>query len=257
MNLIDTHAHIYHKQFDADRDEMLKRAFAAGVSRIYMPNIDAESVEPMLELFSKYPGQCFPMLGIHPCDVHEDVEAQIDQLRESYREIPFCAVGETGLDLYWDKSTLPLQQRSLHYHLQWATEHDLPIVLHSRNATNETIEIVEQYTSKGIRGIFHCFSGALSQAQRIVDMGMLLGIGGVVTFKNGGLEEIIRQIPMEFMVLETDAPFLAPVPHRGKRNSPEYLPLLANKISEISSIPFEEVCSITSKNALRLFEKNV
>ena len=257
MNLIDTHAHIYHKQFDADRDEMLKRAFAAGVSRIYMPNIDTESVEPMLELFRKYPGQCFPMLGIHPCDVHEDVEAQLDQLRNDYRDIPFCAVGETGLDLYWDKSTLPLQQRSLHYHLQWAVDENLPIVLHSRSATDETIALVEGFVGKGVRGIFHCFSGTLEQAQKIVNMGMLLGIGGVVTFKNGGLDEIIKNIALQHIVLETDAPFLAPVPHRGKRNSPEYLPLVANKISEISSIPFEEVCSITSENALRLFEKNV
>lgn len=255
MNLIDTHAHIYHPQFDGDREAMIQKAFDAGLIHIYMPNINEESVQAMLKLFEQFPEQCLPMLGIHPCDVHDNAEHSLDKLRKQYEDIPFRAVGETGLDLYWDKSTLALQQRLLNYHLQWALDEDLPIVLHSRNATQETIDQVKPFAEKGLRGIFHCFSGSVEQAQTIVDMGMLLGIGGVVTFKNGGLEPILQQFGLSNIVLETDAPFLAPVPHRGKRNSPEYLPLIAQKIADLSSLSLSDVCDITTRNALALFEK--
>jgi TatD DNase family protein len=256
MSFIDTHAHIYHKEFSSDIDEILQQCLGKGVNKIYMPNISEDSVEGMLALSEKYPNQCFPMLGIHPCDVTEDVEKVLDRLRKLYANTNFIAVGETGLDLYWDKSTFELQKRSLTYHMQWAIEEDLPIVLHTRNAMDETIEMVRPYAKKGLRGVFHCFNGNKEQAQQIITMNLYLGIGGVLTFKNSGLDIAIKDIDMKHLVLETDAPYLSPVPHRGKRNSPEYIPLVAQKLAEIKGISVEEVGRITSENALNLFEPN-
>jgi len=256
MSFIDTHAHIYHKEFSNDIDEILQQCLEKGVNKIYMPNISEDSVEGMLALSKKYPYQCFPMLGIHPCDVTEDVEKVLDRLRKLYANTNFIAVGETGLDLYWDKSTFELQKKSLTYHMQWATEEDLPIVLHTRNAMDETIEMVRPYAEKGLRGVFHCFNGNKEQAQQITAMNLYLGIGGVLTFKNSGLDIAIKDIDMKHLVLETDAPYLSPVPHRGKRNSPEYIPLVAQKLAEIKEISREEAGRITSENALNLFEPN-
>lgn len=257
MNLIDTHAHIYHAQFDADRDEMLLQSFDAGITHIFMPNINEESVKPMLKLYEQYPGRCLPMLGIHPCDVHDKSEYVLDKLRKEYESVPFRAVGETGLDLYWNQSTFLLQQRILDYHLQWALDSGLPIVLHSRNAIQQTIDQVKPYAEKGLRGVFHCFSGTLAQAETIVNMGMFLGLGGVVTFKNSGFDKIIQHLGLSNIVLETDAPFLAPVPHRGKRNSPAYLPIIAKKIADQACLSLQEVCNITAQNAINLFEKQI
>lgn len=254
MKLIDTHAHIYHNQFNGDLEQILESCFDKGVERIYMPNIDEASIPSMLQLHQKYPDNCFPMLGIHPCDVAEDTPQVLDRLRSKYRDVIFKAVGETGLDLYWDKSKIELQIRSLNYHLQWALDESLPIVLHTRDAMQETIDIVSPFAEKGLKGIFHCFNGDLAQAQTITSFGFLLGIGGVLTFKNSGLDAVIKEIDIKHLVLETDSPFLAPVPYRGKRNSPEYLPIIATKLAEIKNCTLEEIAIETSKNAFNLFE---
>lgn len=255
MNLIDTHAHIYSTKFDSDRDQVIDEIKAAGVSRIYMPNVDVETIDRMLDCESRYGDLCVPMMGLHPCDVKEDFEKQLQVMESWLNKREFAAIGEIGTDLYWDKSTFEIQKEALQIQLGWAIEKQLPIVLHCRESIDQTIELIEKGHDGKLRGIFHCFTGSLDQANRITQMGFLLGIGGVVTYKNGGLDQVIPYIGLENLVLETDAPYLAPVPHRGKRNTPAFLPEIAKKVGDLKETTFEKVAEATTANALNLFKE--
>lgn len=255
MNLIDTHAHIYSTKFDSDRDQVIEEIKAAGVSKIYMPNVDVETIDRMLDCESRYGDICVPMMGLHPCDVKEDFEQQLKVMGDWLNKREFAAVGEIGTDLYWDKSTFEIQKEALQIQVGWAKEKELPIVLHCRESIDQTIELIEKAHDGKLRGIFHCFTGTLDQANRIIEMGFLLGIGGVVTYKNGGLGQVIPYIGLENLVLETDAPYLAPVPHRGKRNTPAYLQEIAKRVGDLKETSLEKIAEITSANALNLFKE--
>lgn len=258
MKLIDTHTHIYAKQFDNDRGQMINRAIESGVEQFFLPNIDSQSIDRMLALEKAYPGQCFAMMGLHPCSVKENYEEELAIAREWLDRRPFCAVGEIGLDLYWDKTFITEQQNAFNIQMDWAKELEIPIAIHTRDAMDMTIEMVEGKKDERLHGIFHCFTGNLEQALRIIDLGFLLGLGGVLTFKNGGLDKVIAsdKIPMEALVLETDAPYLAPAPNRGKRNESAYVKLVAEKLTAIKGLTYDEVCRQTTVNANKLF-KNV
>lgn len=254
MNLVDSHAHIYSEKFDADRAQTLERAQAEGVHKIYMPNIDHTSIEAMLEAEEKYPGQCIPMMGLHPTSVNKDFERELYLVEEWLGKRAFAAVGECGIDLYWDKSFLPQQQEALKVQIGLAKKHQLPLVLHTRDSFRETYEILAAAQDGSLKGIFHCFSGTLEEAEKVKELGFLMGIGGVATFKNGGLDKVLPHLQPGDLVLETDCPYLAPVPHRGKRNEPVYLPLVARRVAELMDKPLEEIAEKTTANALTLFK---
>jgi len=254
MNLIDSHAHIYSEKFNEDRDAAVARAQEEGVSRIYMPNIDHTSIDAMLEAEEKYPKQCRPMMGLHPTSVGKDFERELYIIEEWLGKRQFAAIGECGTDLYWDKSFLPQQQEALKVQVELAKKHQLPVVLHTRDSFDETYEILAAAQDGTLRGIFHCFSGTTEEAQKVKELGFLLGIGGVATFKNGGLDKVLPHVQLEDLVLETDCPYLAPTPHRGKRNEPVYLPLIAKRVAELLQQPVETVTGKTTANALSLFK---
>lgn len=253
MNLIDTHSHIYTREFDADRPQMLERAEKEGVSKIFLPAIDSGSHGQMLRLEEENPGRCFSMMGVHPCSVKENFKEELQIARQFLEKRPFKAVGEIGLDFYWDKTFTDQQYAAFHEQIEWALEFELPIVIHSRNSTDECIEVVASHQKGKLRGVFHCFSGDVAQAQKAVDLGFYLGIGGVVTFKNSGLDKVVEQMGLEHLVLETDAPYLAPVPFRGKRNEPSYLKYVVEKIAAIKNVRVEDVAAVTTANAKDLF----
>ena len=253
MQFIDSHAHIYSNKYDSDRDDVIASCLEKGVKKIYMPNIDVESIDPMLEAEMRYPGVCIPMMGLHPCDVSKGFEKELYVMEDWLNKRPFAAVGEIGIDLYWDKTFFEQQKEALRIQITWAKEKNLPIVLHCRESLSETIALVKEEMEEGLTGIFHCFSGTESQAREIIEMGFLLGIGGVATFKNGGLDKVLPDLGLEHLVLETDGPYLAPVPYRGKRNSPEYIPLIATKVAELTHTVVESVAEVTNKNAARIF----
>lgn len=250
---IDTHAHIYLDDFDADRADMLARASHELVTKIYMPNVDHTSIDNMLELESRSSGQCIAMMGLHPCYVKKDFQRELYLVEEWLSKRKFAAVGEIGTDLYWDKSFWEQQKEAFLLQLEWAKKYRLPVVIHCRESINETIELVEQVKDENLRGIFHCFSGDVEQAKRITDMNFLLGIGGVATFKKGGLDTVLPDVDMKHLVLETDSPYLAPVPYRGKRNEPSYIPIVARRIAELKSTTVDEVKRVTTANAVTLF----
>jgi TatD DNase family protein len=251
----DTHAHIYAKDFVEDRSDMLRQCNDIDIKRIYMPNIDHTSIDDMLEVEHLHPNQCFSMMGLHPCSVKKDFESELYRVEEWLTKRRFTAVGEMGTDLYWDKTFWEQQKEAFTIQVGWAKKYRLPIVIHCRESIDQTIELLEPLLDGKLTGIFHCFSGTLEQATKIIAMGFYLGIGGVVTFKNGGLDKILAEIDMERLVLETDSPYLAPTPHRGKRYSPLYIPLIASKIAEVKKITPEEVKLITTRNALTLFDQ--
>lgn len=255
MNFIETHAHIYSAKFDSDRDEVIDKIRKAGIERVYMPNVDVETIDRMLDCESRYGDLCIPMMGLHPCDVRENFEQELYVMEDWLNKRSFAAVGEIGTDLYWDKSSFERQKEALNIQLGWAKEKDLPVVLHCRESIDETIEIIEKAQDGSLSGIFHCFTGSLDQAKKIIKLGFLLGIGGVSTYKNGGLDQVIPFIGLENLVLETDAPYLAPVPYRGKRNTPAYLPVIAQRVGDLLQISSVEVATITKKNALNLFKE--
>ncbi|GAA0880533.1 TatD family hydrolase [Algoriphagus jejuensis] len=255
MNLIDTHAHIYSTKFDADRDQVIEEIRTAGIERIYMPNVDVETIDRMLDCESRYGDLCVPMMGLHPCDVKADFHQQLYVMEEWLSKRSFAAVGEIGTDLYWDKTSFENQKEALNIQLDWAKKYSLPVVLHCRESIDETIKIIDSAQEGSLFGIFHCFTGTLEQAQKIIQLGFLLGIGGVVTFKNGGLDSVLPSIGLEHLVLETDAPYLAPVPHRGKRNTPAYLPYIAQRVGDLLQLSAEEVARATKANALNLFKE--
>ena len=252
--MIDTHTHLYSEQFDEDRKEMIKRALDADVERFYLPAIDASHHEKMFALEAEYPEYMHAMMGLHPCDVRaEDYHHELAIVKKYLDERTFCAIGEIGIDLYWDKSTFGIQKEAFEQQIDWAIEKDIPIVIHSRESTEETLAILNAKKHPRLRGIFHCFSGNKEQAERVVELNFLLGIGGVVTFKNGKIDQFIAQIPLEHIVLETDAPYLAPVPHRGKRNESAFIKLVAEKLATLYQKPLEEIIAQTSANAKRVF----
>jgi TatD DNase family protein len=253
MSLIDTHAHIYLEEFDADRTDMMHRSAEAGVDKIYMPNVDHTSIDRMLELELKNPNVCIPMMGLHPCYVKKDFEKELYLVEDWLNKRKFSAVGEIGTDLYWDKTFWPQQQEAFKVQVNWAKRFKLPIVIHCRESIDETIALLEPLIEDGLKGVFHCFSGTLTQAEKVIAMGFFLGYGGVATFKNGGQDKVIPHIPLDSIVLETDSPYLAPVPHRGKRNEPAYIELVANRVADLRGISGPEVNQKTSHNANQLF----
>jgi len=255
MEWIDTHAHLYLNQFDADREEMLSRALLNGVSAFFLPNIDSSSIEPMLRLEAAHPQTCFPMMGLHPCSVRENFREELDLASSWINRRPFAAIGECGLDLYWDKTFLKQQIEALNIQLDWAKQLELPIVLHTRDAMDLTIDVVKNAYDSRLSGVFHCFNGTVEQAARILEMGFFLGIGGVLTYKNGGLEPVINAFGLDNIVLETDAPYLSPNPYRGKRNESAYIPVIGQHLSAISGQSLEQVAATTTANAKILFAK--
>ena len=253
MNLVDTHSHIYVSEFDNDRIQILERAETEGVRRILLPAIDSATHEQMLRVENENPGKCFSMMGVHPCSIKDDYQAELKIARDYLEQRKFIAVGEIGLDFYWDKTFSEQQYLAFHEQIEWALHFDLPIVIHSRNSTDECIKVVAEHQKGKLRGVFHCFSGDLLQAQKVIDLGFYLGIGGVLTFKNSGLDAVVKSISLGNIVLETDAPYLAPVPFRGKRNEPSYLKYVVEKLSTIKNISMDDVASITTVNAEKLF----
>lgn len=255
--MIDTHTHLYSEQFDVDRAEMIQRALDKGVEKFILPAIDSETHEKMLALESNYPNKMFAMMGLHPCSVKpESWENELDLVKKYIDQRDFVAIGEIGIDLYWDKSTLDIQVKAFEQQIDWAIEKDWPIVIHTRHSFDETFEVLERKKHPKLRGVFHCFSGDLDQANHALDLGFVLGIGGVATFKNGKVDQFLNQIPLDKIVLETDSPYLAPVPHRGKRNESAYVELVAGKLVDIYGVSFEDINKRTTETALKIFGIN-
>ncbi|TXH58172.1 MAG: TatD family deoxyribonuclease [Bacteroidia bacterium] len=252
--LIDTHSHIYSNEFEGYEKQMMENALLANVQMILMPAIDSETHENMLALEQRYPANVKTMMGVHPCSIKADWEKEIALAKEYLFKGRFIAVGEIGLDFYWDISFKEQQIEAFRTQLGWAVELGLPVSIHTRNATDESIEIVSEFKGTGLKGVFHCFGGTVVQAQKIIEMGFYLGIGGVVSFKKSDLGEVLKSISLSHIVLETDAPYLAPVPFRGKRNEPAYIPYIVNKLSEIYQLSPEMIAEQTTINAKTLFK---
>ena len=253
MRFIDTHAHLYSSPLNENRELIIQNAINNGIDTIIMPAIDSDTLESMLELEAAYPNNCIAMMGLHPCSVKDNVQQELDIVEAQLKKRKFIAIGEIGLDYYWDKTFIQQQIEAFTIQMQWALEKQLPIVIHTRNAMGETIEAVKPFAKKGLRGIFHCFSGSQESAQQIISMGFHLGLGGVLTYKNAAVAEAIKEIPMSHLVLETDAPYLSPVPYRGKTNEPAFMIEVAKKLAEIKNIPLKEVAAITTNNAKEVF----
>lgn len=254
--LIDTHTHLYSEEFDEDRSQMMQRAIDAGVRRFYIPAIDSSYTERMFLLEKNYEN-IYLMMGLHPTSVKsETIEYELEQVKKWINKRKFSAIGEIGIDLYWDQSTLKEQQIAFKTQIGWAKEKNYPIVIHCRNSFDEIFEVLETEKDERLYGIFHCFSGTLEQAERAIGYNMKLGIGGVATFKNGKIDQFLNQIPLKDIVLETDSPYLSPVPYRGKRNESGYITLIVSKMSEIYSVPEDEIIETTGQNAIEVFEKS-
>lgn len=253
MTFIDTHIHLYEEEFAPDLESVIQNALNNGVKKMIMPNVDVHSITAMKQIAATYPDTCLPMIGLHPCYVKDDFKAQLEVIETELNKERYYAVGEIGLDLYWDKTTLSQQKEAFAIQTRWAIERKLPIAIHSREATSDAIALLQPLVSHDLRGVFHCFSGTLEEAKDILEMGFYLGIGGVVTFKNGGLQQLLTSIPLEKLVLETDGPYLAPVPFRGKRNESAYLTYIVKKLAEIYNTSVEYIGKVTSANAEKLF----
>ena len=253
MKLIDTHTHIYLPEFDADRAETVSKALDNGIVRLLLPNIDTLSVLPMLSVADRFPGICIPMIGLHPTSVKEDYKDQLDSLEKLWTEHNFIAIGEIGIDLYWDKTFIKEQIHAFRRQISFALEKNVPIVVHSRDSFAEVFSVLDEFDGKGLKGVLHAFTGTQEDARRAIGIGFMLGIGGIVTFKNSGLAMIVKETGPGNLILETDSPYLAPVPHRGKRNESAYLCLINKKLAEIFGIDEEEVASITYENSVSLF----
>ncbi len=251
--LTDSHAHVFADAFREDLSDILERAGEAGIRKIVMPNIDHSSIDAMLEVEHRYPGLCYATMGLHPTSVKKDFQRELYLVEGWLAKRKFSALGEIGTDLYWDKTFWPEQQEAFRIQAAWAKQYDLPLIIHCRETIDETIAMVEDLQDGNLKGVFHCFTGSAAQAEKIVKVGFYVGVGGVATFRKGGLDAVLPEIPMEKIVLETDSPYLAPVPHRGKRNEPAYIALVAARVAEIRNIPIQDVRTATSENALRLF----
>jgi TatD DNase family protein len=249
----DSHAHIYAREFDEDRQRMIDRASQQGIGKIYMPNVDSASIDRMMETEEKNPGVCVAMMGLHPCSVKKDFEKELYLVEDWLGKRNFAAVGEIGIDLYWDTSLLSEQEEAFKVQIELAKTYSLPIVIHCRNSFRETIDLLMKNMNDTLKGVFHCFSGNLKEAREVMDIGFYLGIGGVATFKNSGLDKVLPDIDLNYILLETDAPYLAPVPHRGKRNEPSFIPIIAEKIASCKNISPDEVAEVTTANSRNLF----
>lgn len=247
--MTDSHTHLYSTEFKDDIDQVIEPAFEKGIDKFYLPAISSLENEDLLSLEKKYPENVFAMTGLHPCSVKEDYKNELELIRNQLKERSFAGIGETGLDFYWDTSFKNEQYESLHQHIEWAIEYKRPLILHTRNAMDETINEIKKYKQSELKGIFHCFGGTLEQAQQIIDLDFMLGIGGVLTYKKADLPFVLNNIDIKHLVLETDAPYLSPVPYRGKRNEPAYMVHVAQKLAEIKGISLQEVERITSENA--------
>ncbi|MBN1339768.1 MAG: TatD family hydrolase [Bacteroidales bacterium] len=252
--MVDTHAHLYSGEFDSDREAVVENAIENGIKTILLPNIDSKSVKPMLDLCRRFPRTCFPMIGLHPTSVKEDYREELMETGSWLDRERFSAIGETGIDLYWDKTFQKEQEFAFRHQIRLAIDYKLPLVIHSREAHEVIINIVREFVSEGLTGVFHCFSGTHKQAQEITSMGFRLGIGGVVTYKKSGLDSVIEQTDLKHILLETDSPYLAPVPFRGRRNESAYLRHIAEKIAGIKKVSVEEVSLITTANAMEMFK---
>lgn len=250
---IDTHTHLYDEKLLADEMQMIQRALDAKVKKMYMPNCNSETIDEMMRLAKTYPAHCFPMMGLHPCYVKEDYKKEMSVVKDYLDKGKFYAVGEIGLDYYWDLTFKEQQIEAFETQIDWALEYRLPIVIHSRESTQDCIDIVRKKQNGELKGIFHCFSGSIDEARQVVELGFFLGIGGVVTYKKSNLPDIIKEIGIEHLVLETDAPYLAPVPYRGKTNESAYIPFIAKKIAEVLDTSVEHVEKVTTENAMNIF----
>lgn len=255
MEFIDTHTHLYLSQFDKDINNVIDSAIENGIKKMLLPNIDSTTTNQMLHLSREFPDNCFPMIGLHPCSVKKNnIDKELEHVNDMLEKENFIAIGEIGLDLHWDKTTLGLQKKAFEHQINLAKKFNLPIVIHVRESFNEAIEIVEKLNDSNLRGVFHCFTGSVKDAERVIDLkGFFLGIGGVITFKNGGLDKIINQIPLDHIMLETDSPYLTPAPNRGGRNESKYILDIAQKVSNIYNIDIEKIAKITTENANKLF----
>jgi TatD DNase family protein len=251
--IIDTHCHLYLDEFKNDIADVIKRAEAEGIHKFYLPAIDSSEIENMLQLENKFPGKCIAMMGLHPCYVKENFMQELDIVKDWLAKRKFAAVGEIGLDFYWDKTFEKQQYQAFHMQIKLALQYNLPIVIHTRNAMQQSIDVVKEYKSKNLKGIFHCFGGTVENAKEIIDAGFYLGIGGVLTYKKSGLAEVLTRINLEHIVLETDAPYLTPVPFRGKRNESSYLKYIIEKLAEIKNVSTEEIAAVTTANAEKIF----
>ena len=252
---VDTHTHLYLDAFDNDRELAVSRAVEQNVRIMMLPNIDRSSLAQMNDLAMRFPRNCFPMIGLHPTSVREDFREELSAVKDELRKGKYYGIGETGIDLYWETKYLSLQQEAFEEQIKLALEYLLPVVIHARNSFAEILEIVEGYRNKGLKGIFHAFSGDISIARRIINMGFMLGIGGVLTFKKSSLDTVVREIDLDHIVLETDSPYLAPVPYRGKRNESSYIRLVAEALATAKGKDTEEVAFKTTNNALSIFNK--
>jgi TatD DNase family protein len=250
---VDSHAHLYAEEFDADLKDVVERAKSKGIYKVLLPNIDSTSISPMKRIVSEYPDYFVPMMGLHPCSVQSNYLDELDTIFKELKENSYCAVGEVGMDLYWDTSTKDIQEIAFRKQCDWASEFDLPLAIHSRNSTREILDILQDLKSLNLKGVFHCFSGSEEEANELIELGFYLGIGGVVTFKNSGLKDQIKNISIDNLLLETDAPYLAPTPFRGKRNESSYIDLIADHLSELYSISKVEIAKKTSANTIQLF----
>jgi TatD DNase family protein len=254
MIFVDTHTHLYLEDFDADRDQVIADAIARGVDYFLLPNVDATTTAAMLALCTNYPRHCYPMMGLHPASVKQDYEEQLQQTKNLLATGKYIAIGEIGMDLYWDKTFVEEQKCVLSEQLRLAVSMQLPVVIHSRNSFDEILSVIQQTALSGLTGVFHCFSGTIQQAGQVIGMGFKIGIGGVLTFKNSGLDKVVQHFGLEHLLLETDSPYLAPVPYRGKRNQSAYIPLIAQKIADIKDVSLQQVAEVTTFNAMDLFK---
>ena len=251
--LIDTHCHLYLPEFEGDIDSAIQRAEKEGITKFFLPAIDSETDDRLIHLESRFPSKCYAMMGLHPTSVRQDFRAELARVNNWLQKRAFSAIGEIGLDFYWDRTFEFDQMVAFRQQIEWALEFNLPIVIHSRNALDECIEIVTTHQNGSLRGIFHCFSGSLDQAKKIIDTGFYLGIGGVLTYKNSGLAAVIGEVSLDHIVLETDAPYLAPVPFRGKRNESSYLKYVTEKLATLKSVSIDEIGRLTTANAENVF----
>jgi TatD DNase family protein len=253
MQLIDTHTHLYLPEFDADRDEMVERAVSSRVSKLLMPNIDVHSLNDMLSAADRYKDICYPMSGLHPTSVREDYSEQLEALEKSFSGHKFIAVGEIGIDLYWDKTFIKEQMAAMRRQVAFAMDSDLPVVIHSRDAFPEIFSVLDEFAGSRLKGVLHAFSGTINDAEKAINMGFMIGIGGPLTFKNSGLPSIVKEVGIKNVILETDSPYLAPVPFRGKRNESSYICIVNRKLAEIFGIDENKSASITFENSCRIF----
>ncbi|MEO6633364.1 MAG: TatD family hydrolase [Mucilaginibacter sp.] len=253
MQLTDTHTHLYYQTDTQKRAELMQRCFDNGIDRLFLPNVDVASVAQVYDLVDAYPDNCFPMLGLHPCSVKDDWQQVLANIKALHQNHKIYAIGEIGIDLYWDKTTLTQQIAAFKQQIAWAKELKLPIVIHCREAFDEVFEVLEEEKDDLLRGIFHCFTGNLEQAKKVIDLGFYLGIGGVVTYKNGGLDKILPEIDLSHVVLETDSPYLSPVPHRGKPNESSYLIYVAQKVADVYQVGLDVVADVTTANSKKIF----